>query len=64
MACSKSHSELSSANFGNENKVSFWIPHEILYEIDTHIEYPKFTFHGSLHAPPSLPHMVTGKHAK
>ena len=44
MACSKSHSELSSANFGNENKVSFWIPHEILYEIDTNIEFSKFTF--------------------
>ena len=34
----------SSANFGNKNKVHFWIAHEILYEIDTHIEYRKFTF--------------------
>ena len=38
------NSSLTMANVGNKNKVHFWIPHEILYEIDTHIEYPKFTF--------------------
>ena len=37
---SKIHSTLTSANFGNKNKVNFWIPHEIV----THIEYPKYTF--------------------
>ena len=43
MAPSKIHSTFISANFGNKNKVHFWIPYEILYEIDSHIEYPKFT---------------------
>ena len=38
------HSTFTSANFGNKNKVHFWIPHKILYQIDIHIEYPKFTF--------------------
>ena len=44
MPRSKIHSTFTSANFGNKNKVHFWIAHEILFEIDTHIEYPKFTF--------------------
>ena len=35
---------LTSDNIGDRIKVHFWIPHEILSEIDTHIEYPKFTF--------------------
>ena len=30
--------------FDNENKVHFWIPHEIVYDIETHIEYPQFAF--------------------
>ena len=38
------HSTLTSANFGNKNKGDFCILDEILYEIDTHVEYPKFTF--------------------
>ena len=29
---------------GGYNKVHFWIPHVILYRIDTHIEYLKFTY--------------------
>ena len=44
VARSKIHSTFTLANFGNKNKVHFWNPHEILYEIDTQIEYPKFTF--------------------
>ena len=36
-------STLTSSNFGNKNVVLFWIPHDILYEIDTHIKYPKLT---------------------
>ena len=35
---------LTWSHFGNENKVNFWIPHEMLYEIDADIEYLKFTF--------------------
>ena len=33
-----------SANFANKMKVNFWITNEILYEIDTHIEYLKLKF--------------------
>ena len=44
MPRSKIYSTLPLANFSNKNKVYFWIPHEILYEINTHFEYPNFTF--------------------
>ena len=33
-----------SANFGNKIKVNFWITNEIVYEIDTQIEYLKLKF--------------------
>ena len=32
---------------GGDMQQHFWIPHEILYAIDTHIEYPKFDFHSA-----------------
>ena len=35
---------LNSANFGNKIKFHFWFTNEILYEIDTHIEYLKLKF--------------------
>ena len=34
----------NSANFGNKIKVNFWISNEILYEIDTHIDYLELKF--------------------
>ena len=34
----------NSANLGNKIKVNFWITNEILYEIDTHIDYLKHKF--------------------
>ena len=36
--------DFNSANFGNKIKDNFWITNEILYEIDTHIEYLKLKF--------------------
>ena len=41
---SKFHSVVTTANFGNQNKVHFWITHEILYESDINIEHLKFIF--------------------
>ena len=35
---------LFGSNFGNKIRVPIWIIHEILYEIDTHIEYLKLKF--------------------
>ena len=35
---------LSFGNFVNKIKVKFWITNEVLYEIDTHIEYLKLKF--------------------
>ena len=32
------------SNFGNKIRVQIWIIHELLYEIDTHIEYLKLKF--------------------
>ena len=34
----------NSANFEHKIKVNFWITNEILYEIDTYIEYLKLKF--------------------
>ena len=34
----------NSANFGNKFKLNFWITNEILFEIDTNIEYLKLKF--------------------
>ena len=35
---------LFGSNYGNKIRVHIWIIHEILYEIDTHIEYLKLKF--------------------
>ena len=37
-------SVIFGSNFGNKIRVHIWIVHEILYEIDTHIEYLKLKF--------------------
>ena len=41
---SKMNSALTSAYFGDENKVHFWIPHEILYVIDILLHFLNLLF--------------------